>query len=153
MAAEHLRTSTMKQSLRLAALLWLGSAFVTVTPAQNPGSSEITPLHEVERIDIGTIDKKAVQLEDELRQDMGEAPRYAIPYSVSLTPLLDGTWDDVDAKTMMWRLRVGAPGALSINLGFDRYFLPEGASLSIYSAHDLATCLRPFTAAHNEFHG
>jgi len=90
--------------------------------------------------------------EDEVRERAGLAPRFAIPSAVFITPKTDGKWERVGRDTLVWRLRVSAPGAKSLNLGFTRYFMPESGRLLLYSP-DHAKVVRPFTSQDNAQHG
>lgn len=74
----------------------------------------------------------AAKVERELAADRkGQPTRYAITHSVSVksgsTGL--GEWRDVGDGMRLWRLRVDAPGALSIDVAFRKLRLPEAAAL------------------------
>ncbi len=103
------------------------------------------------------LDIGAVRAEDEVREMNGLPPRFAIPESTWLTPEDSGAWEDLDGRYQLWRLRISAPGALSLNLGFTGYHLPVGARLSIYPADVTGPAddrgLVTFTDADNEDHG
>jgi lysyl endopeptidase len=110
------------------------------------------PLSSVQSVDIGPLNLKWLDWEDSVRERQNLPPRFAVPHSVRLTPRTSGTWEKVAGGLWLWRLRVRAEKASSINLGFTRFRLPAGARLQIYSA-DLAHVMRPFTAEDNEDHG
>ncbi len=112
----------------------------------------LRPLAEVSMVELEALDLDAIMAEDEARESAGLAPRFAIPLPYMITPDADGVWDDLDAETRVWRLRIASPDALSLNLGFTRYFMPPGGQLLIYGADD-SYKLQPFTAADNETHG
>ncbi|MGF1587163.1 MAG: trypsin-like peptidase domain-containing protein [Bacteroidales bacterium] len=63
----------------------------------------------------------------------------AIPYRfgenlhVDLNPKNSGVWDILDDGSRIWRLGITSRGAVSINLAFNRYHLPEGARLFVYT--------------------
>lgn len=100
---------------------------------------------------VAPVDREAVAREDEKREGEGLAPRYAIPNSVRVSPAADGTWENLGDDYRVWRLRIGSPGAMSINLGFTRYLMPRGGRLFIYAA-DVSDVIRPFTDEDNESH-
>ncbi len=138
---------TVLISLAMAA----GSAgAVDVTPTAD--TADVLPLESVELLRVPTVDRAELSFEDELREEQGLPPRYAIPNAVSISPATDGTWEDVDFATRLWRLRVTSDGASSINLGFGRYHLPTTGSLLIYAA-DGSHIAGPYTALDNEDHG
>ncbi len=121
----------------------------------------VGPLAAVARHQEPPPDLAALRRDDERRQGEGLPPRFAVPRPVSIAPDEGGTWEQVDQATMLWRLRVGSPGALSLNLGFGRYRMPPGGHLFIYPAGGAAggevggrgPSLLHFTDADNEEHG
>ncbi len=115
-------------------------------------SRPLQPLARVERVSAPSPDLKALQLEDLERDAAGLPPRYAVPHAVRITPATHGTWEEVDQATRVWRLRIGAPGARSLNLGFTRYHMPAGGQLYLYDA-ELTHSIYRFSDADNEEHG
>jgi hypothetical protein len=115
-------------------------------------SRVVAPLDMVEQVQTPPIDIDAVRTEDLSRAEEGLAPRFAIPNEVYITPGTNGSWEQLDADTMLWRLRITSPGAVSINLGFVRYTMPPGGRLFVY-ATDGSFVIRPFTANDNAPHG
>jgi len=115
-------------------------------------ASALQPLDVVPLVQVPSLDLDAVRAEDEDRARMGLPPRYAIPTQVLITPQTDGSWEDIDAETRLWRLRIASPGAVSLNLGFTRYSMPPGGQLLIY-APDWSDAIGPFTELDNEAHG
>lgn len=56
-----------------------------------------------------------------------------------------GLWSRADNGDHIWRLRILSVGAVSLNLAFDRFRLPEGAALFLYDSNGDA--LRRYTSA------
>ncbi|MCH7545520.1 MAG: choice-of-anchor J domain-containing protein [Planctomycetes bacterium] len=113
------------------------------------------PVNPVELVDVRLmpgIDLLMVEEEDLARDAQGLPYRFAIANDVFLTPENSGTWEQLDRDTWLWRLRLVSAGAVSINLGFTRYDMPEGGTLFVYTT-DGSSELRGFTAADNEAHG
>jgi hypothetical protein len=106
------------------------------------------PLAEIPRLAVPALDRAAIAAEDAARDDAGRPPRFALPFDVRATPATHGHWDELGDGWSLWRLRVLAPGASHVNLGFTRFWLPPGAALRIHSA-DQARVVRPFGAADN----
>ena len=124
---------------------------VTTSLAAPLGAAQnILPLDAVDLVDIPRLDFQAIDAEDHTRAAAGEAYRYAIPHGISsLTPATDGTWERIDADSLMWRIRIASQDATSINLAFGEFMLPErAAQLVLYTADGLSD-IRPFTAADN----
>jgi len=146
--------------MKLKHLLSAGVLFVCssiaaaqgATPSATLFESELLPDEQVEEVTLSAIDLDAVRQEDIQREGQGLAPRYAIPNLVSLSPFNSGSLELVGDDTLVWRLRVHAPLAASINLGFGQYRMPKGGQLFLYS-RDRSQVIRPFTAADNKAHG
>lgn len=93
------------------------------------------------------LDVKAIHDQEVANEKKGEAPRFAIPHSVSISPMKSQNWEK-SAQGYTWTHRVTTPNAVSLNFGFSRFHLPEGAELNIYSA-DRTQFIRPFTSEDN----
>jgi len=122
--------------------------------SNQPGASDysLKPIEAVDHVVTERLDVEAVRRADERRRRRGGPYRFAVPRKVLITSWTDGTWEDINDEVRLWRLRVTAPGAMSINLEFGRYYMPPGGSMLIYSTDD--TCrLGLFTDADNKKHG
>ena len=83
----------------------------------------------------------------------GEPFQFAAPFVVKVTPATHGQWETTaDGQTRVWRWRVTSAGAISLNLGFTRYRMPEGGRLLVYTP-DYTEVIGPFTDTDNEAHG
>ena len=149
----------------VASFLVLSLAVVSAARAQvamNPqdamrlkpvsATAALRPVGEVAELRLPDLDMKAIADEDLLIAALREAPRYAIPHEVLVTPADAGTWEDAaDAAgnpLRVWRLRVGCANAVNINLGFTGFRLPPSATLFVH-ASDMSAVVRAFTAADN----
>ena len=128
----------------------------TIPTKPTAAAFEMPTIKEVEKVDVAKLNMADIANEDLIRAARVEAPRYAIPNVVNISPTTSGTWENVvdqsGALRSVWRLRVGCDNAVSMNLGFTNYHLPRGAALYIYTP-DMAHVIRPFTAADNADHG
>jgi len=88
-------------------------------------------LQTVRQITLAPIDAPAEKAED-ARIGVPTPLRFAVPTSVQITPATDGTWEQV-AGGRLWRLRIASAGATDLNFGFSTCWLPDGATLHIYS--------------------
>src|SRR5687768_2319875 len=115
---------------------------------------DVQPLEGVQQLLMPAVDVEALKAEDDRHWAMTglKDQRYATNLAVDLTPETAGTWERLATGEMMWRLRVFSKGARSLNFGFDRYEMPAGGRLFIYSP-DRKHVYRPFTAEDNEDHG
>ncbi|MCP4759671.1 MAG: hypothetical protein GY894_08365 [Planctomycetes bacterium] len=111
-----------------------------------------SPIEIVPTVELPPIDFHAVEIEDIDREAAGMAPRYAIPHPIAHTPGSDGIWEQLPDGRLNWRLRITSPLAVSINLGFERWELPDSAEMTVATA-DGRTSLRAFTSMDNKIHG
>ncbi|MEM1041880.1 MAG: proprotein convertase P-domain-containing protein [Bacteroidota bacterium] len=112
------------------------------------------PLASVERVQLPAPDNDALVARDRARALDGTARplRFAEPTDITLRPETHGTWETLADGRRVWRLRISSPGAYSLNVGFSRFRLPDGAALWLYPAGE-EPAFRAFTAADNEAHG
>lgn len=141
-APEQSPDTTMSTSIRswIAPLvtLLLASGNVAASAARLPGGAR--PLAEVAREVVAVPDVPALlaaEAADLARQGaLAVAPRhrFAARVPVALTPDNSGTWERLRDGTWLWRLRLQAAEAVSLNLAFSRFALPRGARLWIHDA-------------------
>ncbi len=89
------------------------------------------------------LDVKALHDLEIQNEKKGEAPSFAVPHKVSIKP----SWEK-SGSNYVWTHQVTAPNAVSLNFGFSKFYLPEGAELNIYSS-DRSQFIRTFTAEDN----
>jgi lysyl endopeptidase len=96
------------------------------------------------------FDLAAVQAEDAFNEASKMGPwRFAIPHMVNYNILNSGEWEDLKGGDRIWRMAFSSPDAMTLNIIFDEYDLPEGAKLWIYNA-DRTDMIGPFTAENNK---
>jgi len=105
-------------------------------------SAQATPV-----LELPTVDVAAVLAQDAL-QPGPRAFRFAVPIPVALTPASAGEWQPTADGAAVWRLTVRSRQATSLNLGFTRYQLPPGATLSV-SAVDGSERRGPYGSEYN----
>ena len=81
-------------------------------------------------------------------EKLGEAPRFAVVRNVSVKPQ---SFEERDGL-LVWKQRVRAINAVSLNFAFEKFKLTPNARLSIY-ATDFSVSVRDFTAEDNNIHG
>ena len=130
-------------------------ATVGVTFADSPDIPEaflrrVRPLETVDRFAPLPADIKEAVRQDRRRH--GGPHRFAIRRPVDIRPDDFGTWERLDDDTLLWRLQITSPDAVSLNLGFAEYHMPASGRLFIYSA-DERSVLGPFTHKDNRPYG
>ncbi|MFT7464635.1 MAG: lysyl endopeptidase [Pseudohongiellaceae bacterium] len=113
---------------------------------------DVADISEVDVLPLAALNPAELLKEDTQRRLDGAPYRFAISKDVYATPDATGNWEALPDGRMLWRMRVIADGATTINLGFGEFHLPEGALLWLYTP-DAARRIRPFTSADNDAHG
>lgn len=111
---------------------------------------EKVQLREVPFMVMPLVDVEALKAEDVYNDRIKDQPwRFGENLIVSLNPDNSGIWEELEGGSRLWRLGITSKGALTINLTFDNYRLPEGATLFIYNA-DKSVILGAFTSLNNQ---
>ncbi|MDP6685261.1 MAG: T9SS type A sorting domain-containing protein [Candidatus Marinimicrobia bacterium] len=66
--------------------------------------------------------------------------------------LSSGTWETLPSGDQVWRLSVSSPGAYSINIIYDDFFMPPGGKFFVYS-EDKSYVIGAFTEENNKEDG
>lgn len=108
-------------------------------------------LSEIERMVMPPLNNEALREAEMARRGPGIAPRFAESMVVQVSPQTHGSWETLPNEREVWRLRILSKGALSLNLGFNTFRMPEGGTMILYSP-DRKTVMGPFSPADNEDH-
>ncbi len=97
-----------------------------VSQGGRPYSFSSTVIDSIETRSMAALDVAALVAEDELEaaQDSPLPPRFGYAFKVSLGLDSAGTWTELPNGDRVWRLRIAAPDAYSINLLYDEFWLP-----------------------------
>ncbi len=80
------------------------------------------------------FDLDALRKEDAIVDGQPGMPwRFGNNFDVNLNPDNSGTWYELEDGSRLWRLGLTSKGALTLNLGFDKYKLADGAELFVYT--------------------
>ena len=74
------------------------------------------------------LDMNRIEQEDVQDEANGLPPRFGYPHEVSLNLGNSGRWQELSNGDRLWQLTIRCPQALSINLLYDRFWIPEGES-------------------------
>src|ERR1051325_2165982 len=107
-------------------------------------------LNTVQQLVLPATDRRA-ELSADARIGVRTPLRFAAPEAVWVTPATHGTWEQVRGGRL-WRLRVISAGATELNFGFISCWLPEAATLHVYS-EDEDYVQGPYGARDNKPHG
>ncbi len=95
------------------------------------------------------FDLASMQAEDSVN-DQSKGPfRFGYNHDVNYSLNNSGIWIILPNGDRLWQLSIKSPGALSMNLAFDDFFMPEGAKLFVYSP-DKSYTIGAFTSINNQ---
>jgi hypothetical protein len=150
-AALNEQNSTMKKRLlTIAMTLALTWSFGQTKNLGNPLSWSGKLPKDIEVIEAPTFDV-AEQLEiDAINTATAKhlGNRFGYEHEMDLGINSDGSWFTTPKGDHVWRLGLSATGAYSINLIFDKFYLPEGSKLHFYAA-DKSQLIGAYTADNN----
>lgn len=90
-----------------------------------------------------------IEKEDREDEEKGLPPRFGYPIEARLNQKNSGKWMELPNGDKVWLLKIQSPGALSINLLFDKFWIPEGGKLFVYS-EDKKQVHGAFTSKNNK---
>gem|GEM_PF-1736303 len=112
-------------------------------------SAQVLPLRNLRTVQTPDLNFQRIQSEDDRDEASGLPPRFGYPQEVNIDLLQDGDMEELDNGLRIWRTRIICPGAVSINLLYDHFWLPEGGRLFIYS-ENREQILGAFTSQNNK---
>lgn len=104
---------------------------------------------ELPKVALPAIDLKKLQEEDKRDDKNGLPPRFGFPNDVSLNLNNAGHWEKLPNGDRLWRLTLHCPNALSINLLYDKFWIPEGGMFHLYN-QQRSHLLGGFTQSNNQ---
>ena len=89
---------------------------------------------EIDLLEMAAVDVKRLLKEDKQQEQAGKLPyRFGKEIEVDVSLQNAGTWQTLASGDRIWRLKIRSRGALSINLIYKSFFMPEGATFHIYN--------------------
>jgi hypothetical protein len=95
------------------------------------------------------LDMEAIYKEDREREDKNLPPRFGYRHPVHFTLNNSGQWTTTPNGDRLWKLDIYCPEALSVNLLYDKFHLPERAKFFVYSS-DKKHSIGAFTSINNK---
>ncbi|MDR0207385.1 MAG: T9SS type A sorting domain-containing protein [Bacteroidales bacterium] len=94
------------------------------------------------------LDLETLQREDLANERLPMPFRFGYPHDVNLSLSNSGIWKTTEDGGRLWNLKIYSPDALSLNLLYDQFWLPEGAKFFIYST-DMKQHIGAFSSKNN----
>lgn len=113
------------------------------TPLSFTRTHELTA--DVKTIQMPAVDVPALLKEDSLNVNKELPYRFGYNHFVFITPENSGEWTTLKHGERVWRMGIKCPDALSVNIAFAKFIIPEGAKLFVYSK-DRGYVLGAFTS-------
>ena len=130
----------MKKLITLPAILLLSFSIMLgqITTQEDPISFRMVipvsfNMNERTQKKMPAIDLARILKEDMEEEELGFPPRFGYKHRVNYTLENSGEWITLPNGSRLWQLTISSPGALSINLLYDKFWLPDGAKLWTYS--------------------
>jgi lysyl endopeptidase len=129
-----------------------GNAIAASAPRAQPNSwsGGFSSADTIETRTFDALDLHQIATEDASREAAGRPHRFAIPHQVAIDATSAGSWEQHGERSV-WRYRVKATSAASLNFGFTHYHVPPSAKLFIYDASHRQVA-GPYGTEHNEPH-
>lgn len=129
------------------------SLFAQLSQGGSPVSFSTSGLSKsIDIRQIKTPDMEQAIMEDYENDGFGKAYRIGVLLPVDLNPENSGTWETLPDGNLLWRLQVEMDGAEASSLYFDKYTLPSGAKLFVYTV-DKSHVIGAFTEVNNHESG
>ncbi|MCL2182405.1 MAG: serine protease [Chitinispirillia bacterium] len=103
----------------------------------------------VPTIVMPTVDTVKLKEEDTQEVHFGLPPRFGFMHTTNLNLTKEGKWHVLENGDKLWQLAIVCPDALTINLLYDKFWLPPGAKFFIYS-QDKKHHIGAFTEINNK---
>ncbi|MDD2636705.1 MAG: hypothetical protein PHW82_14535 [Bacteroidales bacterium] len=81
------------------------------------------------------LNLKQINEEDIVDEENGRPPRFGFKHKVNFNMHNSGKWTTLASGDKIWRLSILCPDALSINLLYDKFWLPEDSKLFVYNTN------------------
>ena len=125
-------------------------SYAQLSTGESPVSFSLHQINwRVPAVTLPALDMATINKEDSIDNENGMPPRFGYPHKVNLNLENAGEWKVLPNGDRLWNLTITCPGAKSINLLYDKYWLPKGAKLFVYSK-DKTRTIGAFTSKNNK---
>jgi lysyl endopeptidase len=136
----------------MRSLVFVLAVVTTMYSSDSFAGNDYVPTDAVPLFTVDTLDYISLIEEDTTREQVGLPPRFAVPTMTSITPATHGLWEKLPQDKMRWTYRVRCDNAITMNLGFGQFSMPQSGSMTIMDSSG-SFKIRPFTDEDNKDHG
>jgi lysyl endopeptidase len=143
----------MKKLLLLLIIVISANTFAQVTNEGEPYSwKRLNDQHMFQSNVLPSFNLKTVQAEDKINDGLFDKPwRFGFMHSVDYG-FDKGQWTTLENGDRVWRILISSPDALSINVIFNDFFMPEGGKVYLYN-DERTDLLGAYTSVQNQESG
>lgn len=144
----------MKRTFTLFTLLLLHfAAICQISTDELPVSFSIAAdqfkAQEADLRILPRLETAKIQEEDKRDEQDGLPPRFGFPHEVNFNLNNSGVWTKLSNGDRIWQLSIHCPDAVSINLLYDQFYLPDKAKFFLYTS-DQKNTIGAFTSRNNK---
>ncbi|MDZ4204111.1 MAG: hypothetical protein U1C46_04755, partial [Bacteroidales bacterium] len=110
------------------------------------GNKSVTTIQVLPKFDVDKL-----LAEDEAEKAAGLPFRFGYIFETNYSIKNSGQWTEL-SEGRVWALQIVSKGAFSINLTYDKFYLPKGSHLYVYNS-DKTVLQGPITSEHNTLDG
>ena len=127
------------------------ASYAQISAGGRPYSFSNSLPKSIEVKNMPKVDTERLLREDEAASE-DEPYRFGYGFDVSFNLDNSGTWHELPDGERIWRLQIKSQGAYSINLIYNKFWLPDGARFFIYNL-EKSMVIGAFTSRNNKPHG
>lgn len=106
----------------------------------------------IHSVTLPPVDVAKLLAEDKIEESKGLPFRFGIDIPVNYNLENSGTWYSLPDGSRIWRLEITSPGASTINIMYNDYWLPRGAKFYVYNRNKTEV-IGAFTNRNNKVDG
>ena len=100
-------------------------------------------------VTMPSLDVAKLKMEDIEDEEFDVPPRFGYPHRVSYNMDNSGIWYELPNGDKLWQLEIICPNSLSVNVCYDKFWIPDGGKFFIFSK-DKTHSIGAFTYKNNK---
>lgn len=143
----------MKKLLTLTFTISLTLAIAQVNSTIKPLSFNLPDIPQnIAQFELPAFNLLEAELADEQDEKNGELPKFSRSIFTDITLTNAGNWIELSNGDRLWRVKIKSDGAQALLLYYNKFFLPTGATLHVYT-EDKTEIRGAFTSFNNPGNG
>ncbi|MBP7389477.1 MAG: T9SS type A sorting domain-containing protein [Chitinophagales bacterium] len=124
----------MKKLLTLTFTISLTLAIAQVNSTIKPLSFNLPDIPQnIAQFELPAFNLPEAELADEQDEKNGELPKFSRSIFTDITLTNAGNWIELSNGDRLWRVKIKSDGAQALLLYYNKFFLPTGATLHVYT--------------------